>query len=133
TFIKPKKINSNLQQEYVGNYLFEKSKVFWNNIILENDTLKFQTVRRNITNAPIPIYSFEKDLFFEIEAELWFHFKRDSLGKIISFERKTHQFIGGRNQKFSKLPQGKPPLPSVRHRGIKTTVGNKKVISSEKL
>lgn len=102
-FIKPKEITPNNQNEYVGSYLFEKSKVFWNNIVIENDTLKFQIVRRNIVRDPIPIYLYEKDLFFDTDAELWFHFKRDSLGKINGFEKKTHQFIGSKNQKFDKI------------------------------
>ncbi|WP_239990792.1 cyanophycinase [Marixanthomonas ophiurae] len=104
-FIKSKNITSNEQKEYVGNYLFEKSKVFWNNIIIENDTLKFQIVRRNIVRDPIPIYAYEKDLFFDTDAELWFHFTRDSLGQIIGFEKRTHQFIDGLNQRFNKITE----------------------------
>ena len=100
-FIESKEITSNEQKEYVGNYLFEKSKVFWNNIVIENDTLKFQIVRRNIVRDPIPIYAFKKDLFFDTDSELWFHFKRDSLGEIIGFDKKTHQFIDGKSQKFN--------------------------------
>ena len=102
-FLKPKPITFDEQKEYIGNYLFEKSKVFWNNIVIENDTLKFQIVRRNIVHDPIPIYAYEKDLFFDTDAELWFHFRRDSLGKIVGFDKKTHQFINGRNQKFNKI------------------------------
>ncbi len=79
TFLMPKEISTGDQKEYVGNYLFDKSKVFWNNIVIENDTLKFQIVRRNIIKEPIPIYAYKKDLFFDTDAELWFHFKRDSL------------------------------------------------------
>ncbi|GAA4242140.1 hypothetical protein GCM10022292_11290 [Winogradskyella damuponensis] len=101
-FIVKKDISSNEQKEYVGNYLYEKSKVFYNNIVIENDTLKFQIVRRNIVRDPIPIYSYEKDLFFDTDAELWFHFKRDSLGQIIGFDKKTHKFIGSLNQRFNK-------------------------------
>lgn len=41
-FIKSKNITFNDQKGYVGDYLFEKSKVYWNNIVIENDTLKFQ-------------------------------------------------------------------------------------------
>jgi cyanophycinase len=104
-FIKPKNISSNVQKEYVGDYLFEKSKVFWNNIILENDTLKFQVVRRNIIKDPIPIYAYDKDLFFDTDAELWFHFKRDSLGQILGFDKKTHQFIDGQSQRFNKIAE----------------------------
>jgi cyanophycinase len=104
-FIKPKNISSNVQKEYVGDYLFEKSKVFWNNIILENDTLKFQIVRRNIIKDPIPIYAYDKDLFFDTDAELWFHFKRDSLGQILGFDKKTHQFIDGQSQRFNKIAE----------------------------
>jgi len=100
-FLKPKEITTSDQKEYVGNYLFEKSKVFWNNIVIENDTLKFQTVRRNIIKEPIPIYAYQKDLFFDTDAELWFHFKRDSLGEIVGFDKKTHQLIGGKNQRFN--------------------------------
>ena len=102
-FLKPKPITFDEQKEYIGNYLFEKSKVFWNNIVIENDTLKFQIVRRNIVRDPIPIYAYEKDLFFDTDAELWFHFQRDSLGKIVGFDTKTHQFINGRYQKFIKI------------------------------
>ncbi|WP_051554771.1 cyanophycinase [Maribacter antarcticus] len=102
-FLKPKDITSNEKKEYLGNYLFEKSKVFWNNIIIENDTLKFQTVRRNIVRDPIPIYAYEKDIFFDTDAELWFHFERDSLGKINGFDKKTHKFIDGLNQRFNKI------------------------------
>ena len=102
-FLNSKSIKSNEQKEYIGNYLFEKSKVFWNNIVIENDTLKFQTVRRNIVRDPIPIYAYEKDLFFDTDSELWFHFQRDSLGKIVGFDKKTHQFINGRNQEFNKI------------------------------
>ena len=102
-FIKPNHISDNEKKEYVGNYLFEKSKVFWNNIVIENDTLKFQTVRRNIVNGPIPIYAYEKDVFFDIDAELWFHFKRDSLGQIIGFDKRTHKFIGSLNKTFDKV------------------------------
>jgi len=102
-FIKSKNITSNEQKEYVGHYLFEKSNVFWNNIIIENDTLKFQIVRRNIVRDPIPIYAYEKDLFYDTDAELWFHFKRDSLGKIIGFDKRTHKFIGSLNQTFNKV------------------------------
>ena len=98
-------ISSNQKNEYLGNYLFEKSKVFWNNIILENDTLKFQVVRRNIVGESIPIYPYEKDLFFDTDAELWFHFQRDSLGRVIGFNKKTHQFIKGRNQRFNKVEE----------------------------
>jgi cyanophycinase len=102
-FIESKKLTSKEQKEYVGNYLFEKSKVFWNNIAIENDTLKFQTVRRNITRTPTPIYAYKKDLFFDTNSELWFHFTRDSLGNISGFHKKTHQLIGGRNQRFNKI------------------------------
>ena len=102
-FLKPKPITFDEQKEYVGNYLFEKSKVFWNNIVIENDTLKFQIIRRNIVRDPIPIYAHEKDLFFDTDAELWFHFQRDSLGKIVGFDKKTDQFINGRHQKFNKI------------------------------
>jgi len=104
-FLKPKNITSNKQKEYLGNFLFEKSKVFWNNMIIENDTLKFQIVRRNIVRDPIPIYPYEKDLFFDTDAEFWFHFKRDSLGKIIGFDKKTHKFINGLNQRFNKVEE----------------------------
>lgn len=105
-FLKPKVISSIEQKEFVGNFLYEKSKVFWNNIVIENDTLKFQIVRRNIVRDPIPIYPFEKDIFYDTDAELWFHFKRDSLGKIIGFDKKTHQFIDSQNQRFNKvIPQ----------------------------
>ncbi len=102
-FIIPKDITSKKQKEYVGNYLFEKSKVFWNNIVIENDTLKFQVVRRNIVRDPIPIYAYEKDLFFDTDAELWFHFTRDSLGEITGFHKKTHQFIDAKNQRFNNM------------------------------
>jgi cyanophycinase len=101
-FLKPKNITSNEQKEYLGNYLFEKSQVFWNNIVIENDTLKFQIVRRNIVREPIPIYPYEKDLFFDIDAEFWFHFERDSLENIIGFDKRTHKFIDGLNRKFNK-------------------------------
>ena len=101
TFLKPKEITASDQKEYVGNYLFEQSKVFWNNIVIENDTLKYQIVRRNIIKEPIPIYAYEKDLFFDTDAELWFHFKRDSLGEIIGFDKKTHQLIDGKSQRFN--------------------------------
>lgn len=104
-FLKPKKIATSDQKEYVGNYLFEKSKVFWNNIVIENDTLKFQIVRRNLIKEPIPIYAYEKDLFFDTDAELWFHFKRDSLGQVIGFDKKTHQFIDGKNRSFNKTKE----------------------------
>lgn len=102
-FLKPKMISLDKRKEYLGNYLFEKSKVFWNNIIIENDTLKFQIIRRNIIRDPIPIYAYEKDLFFDTDAELWFHFQRDSSGKIIGFDKRTHQFINGQNQRFNKV------------------------------
>ena len=101
-FINPKKITFKELKKYVGNYLFEKSKVLWNNILIENDTLKFQVVRRNIIRKSIPIYAYDKDIFFDVDAELWFHFKRDSLGKIISFNKRTHQFINSKNRKFNK-------------------------------
>lgn len=101
-FIEQKAISTKEQEEYVGDYLFEKSKVFWNNIVIENDTLKFQVVRRNIIQDPIPIYAYEKDVFFDTDAELWFHFVRDSSGRIIGFDKKTHQFIDGQNQRFNK-------------------------------
>ncbi len=102
-FLIPKTITSKEQKEYIGNYLFEKSKVFWNNILIENDTLKFQIVRRNIVRDPIPIYAFKKDLFFDTDTELWFHFKRDSLGKIVGFDKRTHQFIDSLNQRFNMI------------------------------
>lgn len=102
-FLKPKNMTSNEQKEYLGNYLFEKSEVFWNNIVIENDSLKFQIVRRNIVRDPIPIYAFEKDLFFDKDAEFWFHFKRDSLGNINGFDKKTHKFIDGLDQRFNKV------------------------------
>jgi len=104
-FLKPIEFTARDQKEYVGNYLFEKSKVFWNNIVIENDTLKFQIVRRNIIKEPIPIFAYKKDLFFDTDAELWFHFKRDSLGKIVGFDKKTHQFIGGKNQRFNSIEE----------------------------
>ncbi|WP_339696955.1 cyanophycinase [uncultured Marixanthomonas sp.] len=104
-FIKPKNISFNEQKEYIGNYLFEKSKVFWNNIVIENDTLKFQVGRRNIVRDPIPIYAYGKDLFFDTDAEFWFHFTRDSLGTITGFEKRTHQFIDGLNQRFNKITE----------------------------
>lgn len=102
-FIEPRTISSAEQEEYVGDYLFEKSKVFWNNIMIENDTLKFQIIRRNIVLDPIPIYAYEEDLFFDTDAEFWFHFKRDSLGKIIGFDKGTHQLIGASSQIFNKV------------------------------
>ena len=102
-FLEPKKISVNKQEEYSGKYLYEKSKVFWNNILIENDTLKFQIIRRNIVREPIPIYLYDKDLFFDTDAELWFHFQRDSLGNIIGFDKKERQFINGLNQRFNKI------------------------------
>ena len=104
-FIEPKNININDQEKYVGNYLYEKSKVFWNNIIIENDTLKFQIVRRNIARDPTPIYPYEKDLFFDTEAEFWFHFTRDSLENITGFDKRTHKFIDNLNQRFNKTEE----------------------------
>jgi cyanophycinase len=104
-FIEPKAISNTEQTEYVGDYLFEKSKVFWNNILIENDTLKFQVVRRTIVQDPIPIYAYRKDLFFDTDAELWFHFRRDSIGNIIGFDKKTHQLIEGQNQRFNKTTE----------------------------
>lgn len=104
-FIESKIMTSNELKAYVGDYLFEKSNVFWNNIMIENDTLKFQIVRRNIVRDPIPIYAYEKDLFFDIDAELWFHFTRDSLGNITGFNKKTHQLIKGQNQRFNMLTE----------------------------
>ncbi len=104
-FLTPIAMTPAEQNEYVGTYLFEKSKVFWNNIVLENDTLKFQVVRRSIVRDPIPIYPYGKDVFFDMDAELWFHFKRDSLGNIVGFDKKTHQFIGGLNQRFDKITE----------------------------
>ncbi|WP_296384704.1 cyanophycinase [Winogradskyella sp.] len=102
-FIKQKDITLHEQKEYVGNYLFEKSKVFWNNIVIENGTLKFQIVRRNIVRDPIPLYAYDKDLFFDTDAELWFHFTRDSLGQITGFEKRTHKFINSLDQRFNKI------------------------------
>ncbi len=102
-FLTTNDISLDDKQEYVGNFLFEKSKVFWNNILIENDTMKFQIVRRNIVRDPIPIYAYEKDVFYDTDAELWFHFKRDSLGNIIGFDKKTHQFIDGLSQSFNKV------------------------------
>jgi cyanophycinase len=102
-FLKPKNLTANEQKEFAGTYLFEKSKVLWNNIVLENDTLKFQIVRRNIVREPIPIYAYEKDLFFDTDAELWFHFNRDSQGNIIGFDKRTHKFIDGLNQGFNRI------------------------------
>ena len=102
-FLSPKNIPPDEQKEYVGNFLFDKSNVFWNNIILKNDTLKFQIVRRNIVRDPIPIYAYEKDVFYDTDAELWFHFNRDSLGKIIGFDKKTHKFINDLNQSYTKV------------------------------
>lgn len=104
-FIEPKAISNTEQKEYVGEFLFEKSKVFWNNILIENDTLKFQVVRRTIVQDPIPIFAHEKDVFFDTDAELWFHFIRDSIGNIIGFDKKTHQFIKGQNQRFDKTTE----------------------------
>ena len=104
-FIQQKKLSVQEQQEYVGSYLFEKSKVFWNNIVIENDTLKFQIVRRDNVRDAIPIYAYEKDVFYDIDAELWFHFERDSLGKIMGFDKRTHKFIGGLNQGFNKTAE----------------------------
>jgi cyanophycinase len=104
-FLKPKEITTSDQKEYVGNYLFEKSKVFWNNIVIENGILNFQTVRRNIVRESIPIYAYKKDLFFDTDSELWFHFTRDSLGNITGFHKKTHQLIDGQNQKFNKTEE----------------------------
>ena len=101
-FLKPIEITLSDKQTYVGTFLFEKSKVFWNNIVIENDTLKFQVVRRNIVQEPTPIYAYGKDLFYDTDAELWFHFNRDSVGNIIGFDKRTHKFIGGLNQKFNK-------------------------------
>ncbi|MEO0572636.1 MAG: cyanophycinase [Bacteroidota bacterium] len=102
-FLTPLTITPNEQKEYVGTYLFEKSKVFWNNIVLENDSLKFQIVRRNIVRDPIPIYPYGNDVFFDTDAELWFHFRRDSLGNVIGFDKKKRQFIDGLNQRFNKI------------------------------
>lgn len=102
-FIEPEIISSARQNEYVGEFLFEKSKVFWNNILIENDTLKFQIVRRNIVRDPIPIYPYGKDTFFDTDAELWFHFTRDSLGNITGFDKKTHQLVDGQSQLFNKI------------------------------
>lgn len=102
-FLEPEVIPLDQLKEYVGEFLFEKSKVFWNNILIENDTLKFQIVRRNIVRDPIPIYSYGKDVFFDTDAELWFHFTRDSLGNISGFEKNTHQFIDSQNQVFNKI------------------------------
>ena len=104
-FLKPKILTPRDQKEYVGNYLFEKSRVFWNNILIENDTLKFQIIRRNIAKEPIPIYAYQKDLFFDTDAELWFHFKRDSLGVIIGFDKRTHQFIDAKSQRFNGIKE----------------------------
>ncbi len=101
-FIDPKPISAEELQEYVGDYLYEKSKVFWNNIVIENDTLKFQGYRRNLVLDRIPIYAYEKDVFFDTDAELWFHFVRDSLGIIVGVDKKTHQFIDGQNQRFNR-------------------------------
>ena len=98
----PSEISSKEKKEYVGAYLFEKSKVFWNNILIENDTLKYQVIRRNIVLDPVPIYAYKKDLFFDTEQELWFHFKRNASGDIIGFAKQTHQLIAGLNQKFNK-------------------------------
>lgn len=102
-FISPKAIPSSEQQEYVGTYLYEKSKVFWNNIVIENDTMKFKVVRRNIALDPIPIYPYKKDIFFDTEQELWFHFNRDSLGKINGLHKRTHQFLDVTDQNFNKI------------------------------
>ncbi len=104
-FLSPKNIPPDVQKEYVGNFLFDKSKVLWNNIIIENDSLKFQIVRRNIVRDPIPIYAYEKDVFYDTDAELWFHFNRDSLGKIIGFDKKTNKFINGLNQSYIKVSE----------------------------
>ncbi|SFB43760.1 cyanophycinase [Algoriphagus aquimarinus] len=101
-FIEPQAISTEELQEYVGEYLYEKSKVFWNNMLIENDTLKFQGYRRNLVLDRIPIYAYEKDVFFDTDAELWFHFVRDSSGRIIGFDKKTHQFIDGQNQRFNR-------------------------------
>ncbi len=100
-FLKPKEITASDQKEYVGKYLFEKSKVFWNNMVIENDTLKFQIMRRSIIKEPIPIYAYKKNLFFDTDDELWFHFERDSLGEIIGFDKRTHQFIDEKKQRFN--------------------------------
>jgi cyanophycinase len=104
-FLKPTVITTSEQKEYLGDYLFEKSKVFWNNIVIENDTLKYQTVRRNIMKEPIPIYAYKKDIFFDTDAELWFHFKRDSVGEIIGFDKMTHQLIDGKSQRINKTKE----------------------------
>jgi cyanophycinase len=104
-YIQPNEIIASEQQEYIGSYLFEKSKVYWNNIILENGVLKTQSVRRNIVRNSISLYAYEKDVFFDTDAELWFHFIRDASGKITGFYKKTHQFIDGKNQRFNKITE----------------------------
>ncbi len=101
-FLYRQKLSPSELEEYVGEYLFEKSEVFWNNIIIENDSLKFQVVRRQNVQTANPIYAYGKDIFFDIDAELWFHFKRDSIGNIIAVDKRTHQFIEVESQLFIK-------------------------------
>ncbi|WP_211318414.1 cyanophycinase [Algoriphagus chordae] len=104
-FIEPNAISAEELQEYVGDFLYEKSKVYWNNMLVENDTLKFQGYRRDLVLDRIPIYPYEKDVFFDTDAELWFHFVRDSSGRIVGFDKKTHQIIDGLNQRFNKTSE----------------------------
>lgn len=90
--------------EYVGTYQLRQNR-YWFKAMLSGDTLKVQRTRRSTVNEAIPIFPYDKDVFFDKDSEWWFHFKRDSLGKITALVRKTHQLIGGTSQKFDKVPK----------------------------
>lgn len=104
-FLTEKPIPLEQKIAYLGTYLFEKSKVLFHKILMENDSLKFQVIRRNIVGDPIPLYAFEKDVFYDTDGELWFHFQRDSTGKLIGFHKKTHQYIHALDRRFRKVDE----------------------------
>jgi hypothetical protein len=64
-----------------------------------------QRTQRTITNDPIPLFSYEKDLFFEKKSNWnwWFQFIRDSQNQVVGMERKHNWLINDKVQKLHKI------------------------------
>ncbi|MFT5184768.1 MAG: hypothetical protein ACI84C_001903 [Flavobacteriales bacterium] len=70
-----------------------------------NSDPEFDILERQFKARGLSDYPYKKDLFFDIYAERWFHFTRDSLGEIIGFDKKTDELIDGKSQRFIEVEE----------------------------
>jgi len=101
-FRNPQENNSSNKKEYIGKYQLGNARC-WFNVYIKNETLIAQRTLRTITNNPIILFPYEKDLFFDKESYWWFQFIRNNQNQVVGLEKKYNRLINDNIKTFTKI------------------------------